>query len=375
MWFLDRQGNRVSGYANSDCVFIEVLDPDQNEDQYRRERIDGFWDQRVEPGYVLDGQNVPFGPEDFSDNHLDCGFQNDEDHPLNALLGDTNIFWSSDNDSYEMGEAKLYVLNPRNGHWAPVDLMETGAATGDFVSVICIELTNVYECVPSLYVQPGDTLIAVYQDPTNHSDSAWISIKVGIGGGGTPPAQQSTTAFVDVNGNEIAAYTDADTVVVKVIDPSHAGATLLASAVEIDGVAYDLTATGADVFMTEGLDLSLTVGDSLTAEYTDPTDLTDISSDTITVIAGALVVDSFYAGPNPFETEVTFGFNGTGIASQMTVCVYDLAGGMVFEATQTDVSVMTWDGAGLANGAYIYTITATDGTNSYTGKGKVFVKR
>ena len=29
MYFLDRQGNRVSGYANSDCVFIEVVDPDQ----------------------------------------------------------------------------------------------------------------------------------------------------------------------------------------------------------------------------------------------------------------------------------------------------------------------------------------------------------
>ena len=32
MYFLDRQGNRVSGYVNSDCVFIEVIDPDQNED-------------------------------------------------------------------------------------------------------------------------------------------------------------------------------------------------------------------------------------------------------------------------------------------------------------------------------------------------------
>ena len=54
MYFLDRQGNRVSGYVNSDCVFIEVIDPDQNEDNYRRERVDGYWDG---------GQNVPFGPQ------------------------------------------------------------------------------------------------------------------------------------------------------------------------------------------------------------------------------------------------------------------------------------------------------------------------
>jgi len=186
----------------------------------------------------------------------------------------------------------------------------------------------------------------------------------------------STTMFVDAEGNEVANYTDADTVFVKVIDPSHAGATLLASAVEIDGIDYDVTATGAaDAFMTDGLDLGLAAGDTITAEYTDPTDLTDTSAATITVIASVLIVDSFYAGPNPFETEVTFGFNGTGVASTMTVAVYDLAGGLLWETTQTDVSEITWDGAGLANGAYIYVITATDGTNTFSDTGKVFINR
>ncbi|MFC2079709.1 T9SS type A sorting domain-containing protein, partial [Candidatus Bipolaricaulota bacterium] len=102
---------------------------------------------------------------------------------------------------------------------------------------------------------------------------------------------------------------------------------------------------------------------------------TDTSADTITVIASVLAVDSFYAGPNPFEDEVAFGYTGTGIASTMTVAVYDLAGGVVYETTQTDVSEITWDGAGLANGAYLYVITATDGTNAFEGKGKVFVNR
>ena len=48
---------------------------------------------------------------------------------------------------------------------------------------------------------------------------------------------------------------------------------------------------------------------------------------------------------------------GTGVASVMSVDIYDLTG------------------ASLANGAYIYVIYATDGTNSFTDKGKVFVNR
>jgi hypothetical protein len=360
MWFLDRQGNRVSGYVNSDCVFIEVLDPDQDEDQYRRERIDGYWDG---------GQNYPFGP--VAEKIWDCGPDGDGYHPVNYLLGDTTIF-------NENEYPKLYILNPRSGHWASVDLLETGVATGDFVSVICIDLVNVYECVPTLGILPGDTIVAFYQDPSNHSDSAMISIKVGIGGGGTPPSQQSTTMFVDADGNEVANYTDADTIYVKVIDPSHAGATLLASAVEIDGTEYDLAPlAGAqnDTFITAGITIDVSAGDTVVAEYTDPTDLTDVSSDTITIIASELAVDEFYAGPSPFDTECTFGFIGTGIASVMSVDVYDLAGNLVYSEELTNVTEIKWNGAGLANGAYIYKVYATDGTNTFTGTGKVFINR
>jgi len=208
MYFLDRQGNRVSGYVNSDCVFIEVVDADQDEDQYRRERIDGFWDQ---------GQGGPIGPMQL--NEYDCDPERRYVHAWNRLFGDTNIFNNSPIGSGEgllydtdlgslvgerdVGWGKIYVANPRNGRWAPVDLLETGPDTGDFVSVICIDLMAVYECVPQLGVLPGDTLVAFYQDPSNHSDSAMISIKVGIGGGGTPPSQQSTTMFVDADASSI----------------------------------------------------------------------------------------------------------------------------------------------------------------------------
>jgi len=375
MFFLDRQGNRVSGYVNSDCVFVEVIDPDQDEDQYRRERIDAFWDG---------AQNVPFGPQ--ANREFGCVLGTRDEHAVNALLGDTNIFNDAPAEAPNRvfhGEAKLYVLNPRSGFWAAVDLLETGPATGDFVSVICIDLTNVYECAPSLRVLPGDTIIAVYQDPSNHSDSAWISIKVGIGGGGTPPSQQSTTMFVDSDGNEVTNYTDADMVYVKVIDPSHAGATLLANAVEIDGVTYDLSAVDgqADVFMTEGLGPELIAGEQLTATYVDPTDQTDTSTDTVTIVSGVLAIEAFVATPNPFEVNVTFSYVGTGVASLMTVSIYDLSGRFLWEIEGTEVSELTWDGTAgarclaVANGCYIYVFTATDGTNTFSHTGKLFVNR
>jgi hypothetical protein len=296
------------------------------------------------------------------------------ENEINPLLGDTNVF--------NTGEyAKLYVLNPRNGRWAAVDLLETGTATGDFVSVTCIDLIDVYDCVPTLGVLPGDTIIAAYMDPSNHSDSAWISIKVGIGGGVTPPSQLSTTMFVDSEGNEVDTYTDVDDVYVKVVDPSHTGAPSLLDAVEIDGVPYDLAPlAGAttDTFITEAIS-GLGVG-TFTATYTDPTDPTDTSSDTIDIIASELAVDNFYAGPNPFETTTEFSYIGTGIAATFTVTVYDLAGHVVWTKTESNVTGITWDGTdeagmALANGAYIYMVMAMDETNTFTDKGTVFISK
>jgi len=396
MYFLDRQGNRVSGYVNSDCVFIEVIDPDQNEDNYRRERVDAYFDG---------GQNVPFGPQAL--NVFECtNTTYCYTNGINDLLGDTNIF--SDNPSTSLsgydalyacqtrstrlypaqaGWAKVYVLNPRNGHWAATDILETGVGTADFVSVICIDLVSVYSgCVPTLGVLPGDTVLAFYQDPSNYSDSAMISIKVGVGGGGTPPGQGSTTKFTDASGNLVANYMDVDTVYVKVVDPSHAGAASLLDAVKIGTATFDLAplaGAATDTFITGAItltELGKGAGDTITATYTDPTDPSDTSSATISVIASELVVEEFIAKPNPFATETVFTYVGSGIATTFTVTVYDLAGHVVWTDEKSNVSEVTWDGknasgVALANGAYIYVVLATDGTNTFTGKGKVFIDR
>jgi hypothetical protein len=389
MYFLDRQANRMSGYSNSDCVFIEVVDPDQNEDTLRRERIDGYWDG---------GQNFPFGPVPL--NRFDCDYCRCWTHPVNALLGDTNIFNDSP-DPYAGysadGAAKIYVLNPRSGRWAGLDLLETGVTTGDFVSVICVDLTSQYgDCVPTLGALPGDTIVAFYQDPSNHSDSAMISVKVGIGGGTTPASQTSTTTFTNAAGVAVQNYTDADLVYVRVVDPSHAGAAVLRNAVTLLGVSYDLLPIGGagcrddnmpplppvvgdDVFITIGLDLGLQAGTSITATYKDPNDPNDTSSDTITVVASKLDVTRFYAGPSPAAGDVTFGYAGTGIASVMSVEVYDLAGRLVWASELANVTKVVWSLAAgdrsAANGCYIYLVTATDGTETFRGKGTVFISR
>jgi hypothetical protein len=129
--------------------------------------------------------------------------------------------------------------------------------------------------------------------------------------------------------------------------------------------------------MTE---LGVGAGDSITATYKDPTDPTDTSSDTISIIASELSVEEFIAKPNPFADETVFTYVGSGIATTFSVMVYDLSGHLVWSEELANVSEVAWDGtneagAALANGAYIYVVMATDGTNTFTGKGKVFINR
>ncbi len=378
MAFLDREGNRITGYANSDCVFIQVVDPDQDEDSYRRERIDGYWD-----GTANAGQNIPFGP--MALRSLDCGEEvGDREHLVNDLLGQTNLF-----DNAAAGEQgdlpHLYVLNPRNGRWTALDLLETGTATGEFVSVICVDLVSQHRCVPSLDVRPGDTILAVYQDPSNHSDVAWISTKVAVGGGGEP-GNGSTTTFVDATGTAVTSYADQDTAFVKVVDPSQSGATNLAGVVAIRASSFDLAPlVGASpgTFVTGPIvlaELGVGAGASITATYTDPKDPTDSSSDTISIVSAVLRVDRFLAKPSPFAVSTLFGYEGSGVAATFSVAVYDLAGHLVWAEETSNSAEVFWDGRdedgrSLANGPYLFVAFATDGTNRFTDVGKVFIKR
>jgi hypothetical protein len=389
MYFLDRQGNRISGYTNSDSVYIEVIDPDQDEDRSLRERVDGYWDG---------GQNIPFGPVAL--NAWSCTYTRTQTHPFNALLGDTNIFNDSPhpvlgtaalapkaaNGLFYGGWPKVYVLNPRNGRWAATDILETQVGSADFVSVLCIDLASASSCVPTLGALAGDTILAFYQDPSNHSDSAMISIKVSRRSGGTLPSQAGEANFCSASGTTVTAYCDTEQVYVKVKDPSHAGAPSLAGAVAIGTKAFDLTSLGtlADTFITRAItlvEIGATVGQTITALYTDPSDPQDTSETEATIIGSVLDVTGYLAKPNPFWTETFFAYKGTGIASTFTVTVYDQSGHPVWSKTEENTTEVRWDGkddAGmtLSNGAYIYVVVLSDNEGTKAPyKGKVFIRR
>ena len=399
MWFIDRQGGQITtGYTSSDGVYIQVKDPDQNEDPGRIEIIRAYWDG---------GQNAPFGPQQL--NEFDCNSTRYPHlHFVNPLLGSTSIFpdqlpADSQYGLYTDAEAvfadqadveasnepagwpKIYVLNPRNGRWAALDLWEDPREPGVFTSVICVNLSSPFDgCVPNLDVMPNDTVLAFYQDPSNHSDSTMIALKVGPGGGGTPTSQKSTTEFTTILGAKVTSYTDADLVYVKVKDPSHNGETTLTDAVTIGAIKYDLVrldGAATDTFITmPGLDLNLTAGMPITATYKDPTDSTDTSTaGPITIVGSALVIEDFYAGPTPSAGDVTFGYIGSGIAAEMSVEVYDFAGHLLWQKDATDVAKIVWDGKSggvfVANGVYRYFVKASDGTASKSGVGFVVINR
>jgi hypothetical protein len=308
---------------------------------------------------------------------------------VNALLGDTNIYLEGEFGFTEPGVdswAKVYVLNPRNGRWAAMDLYEEKIAGGDFMSTTCVDLTDTYSCVPTLGVKAGDTLLAFYQDPSNHSDGAMISIKVQKGGN-TTPSTSSTVLFVDQSGVSVVSYQDDALVYVKVVDKSHSGATL-EDAITIDGDTYDVSlkdaATGT--YMSAALSIDLVGLSSLAVAYKDPDDANDTANDTVNIVASELDITAFFAGPNPFAGSVTFAYEGSGTAQTFAVRIYDLAGQLVWEETGANTTEVVWtgedeDGQMLANGAYIYVITAKDGTNTFdqsntdSAKGLVFINR
>jgi hypothetical protein len=72
---------------------------------------------------------------------------------------------------------------------------------------------------------------------------------------------------------------------------------------------------------------------------------------------------------------VTFGYHGSGIASTMSVEVYDLAGHLVWANDLANVTEIVWDCGSLANGAYIYVVEATDGTDTFGDTGTLFINR
>ena len=163
---LDEAGMTVEGTIHSGSLFISVIDPDQNEDDYRRERIDAYWSG---------GQSFPFGPysapQTTDPNAL---------LPYNPLsLGSVNIFGGNPDIRGPSGFPDIFAVNLRNGRWCASDLMETGVSRGIFVSTERINISSSDASISSLEALLGDTILVVYQDPSNHSDVSFATVRVG----------------------------------------------------------------------------------------------------------------------------------------------------------------------------------------------------
>ncbi len=246
----------------------------------------------------------------------------------------------------------------------------------------CIDLVNQYPCAPSLGVLPGDTILAAYQDPSNHSDYVWISIKVSIGG--AEPVGLSTTSFVDAEGNPVAAYVEGDLVYVRVEDPTLAGAGTINDAVTIAGVTYDLAPLAGEApgwFITAGLDLHGRPGDTLTASYVDPTDPTDTSSASIQDRRRRAACGQVLRRTQSRGQRGDVRLHRAGLADLFTAAVYDLQGHLVWSSQALERAVgrvgrpIGRRNARRQRSVHLHRLRVLGGTNSFSGKGTVFIRR
>jgi hypothetical protein len=266
-----------------------------------------------------------------------------------------------------------------------MDLRETAVGSGVFRSTTCVLVADAsHPGDGNLGSKPGDTIMAFYQDPSNHSDVSIISIKVSEGGAGgiTPPTAQLSVAF------DAASYNPGDTVVITVTDSAYAGA----GAIEGTDVLVLKDASGATITSwnsipavgTNEFQVTYTLPDdvalgTITAIYTDPVIPSRTAEATAEVVAAELSdVTGISVTPNPFDVSTTFSIVAEpegAVADSISIAIYDLLGKKVAELSGTATDSVSWDGGSLRNGAYIYVAVVEGAGKTWTFRGFVYIKR
>jgi hypothetical protein len=357
MYFVDCAGNKIlqDRLPMSANVGIQVEDPDQNEEPRLRELISWKWDEQVGSDPLLRGVLADF-------------------------LGLTTS--SISNKGIPM---KIFVVNASSGEWEPLTLRETQPGSGIFRSTTCVLLTGsaiLGHDEGTLRANPGDTIMAFYQDPSNHHDISIISARVTLGGG---EVTLPTRAKVDF---DKTTYYPGDTVTITVTDPDLAGAGVVTGAnilvlTDKDGAtlkAWDelnFDATGKAT-VTYTLPETVKLG-TITAVYKSPVTGASVQA-TATVVPKILTnVKGVRPIPNPFSTSTAFTVEGEpagAVASKITIVIYDLTGAKVAELTGTNTASVTWNGGNLRNGAYIYVATVEAAGKPFGPfKGFVYIER
>jgi len=239
--------------------------------------------------------------------------------------------------------------------WERIDLRETAVGSGVFRSTTCVLVSDSRNPGDgNLGSKAGDTIMAFYQDPSNHHDIAIISIKVSEGGAGavTPPTVALSVAF------DRTTYYPGDTVTITVTDEQYAGAAeivgtnvlvlldkdggVITSWNKLEAVAGQPGKFRVTYVLPETVKLG-----TITAKYTDPYMPTRTAQASATVVAKALTnVTGITVSPNPFKTSTTFTIQAEpagAVAAKITIVIYDLTGAKVAELTGTNTASVTWN--------------------------------
>ena len=406
MRFLNGQYQPVDTIPISGSLYLEVTDLDQNEHPAMRELVFGGWNKDADADDPadfpadFDEDTMPFwGSQTGAFFGLGYGLFNMDDWRTPRSDGGALPFLAEESITGKLPTVKVFMFNAQRGTWERMDLRETAVGSGIFRSTTCVlvsssslpglvENVGLQTPMGHLNSAAGDTIMAFYQDPSNHSDVSIISIKVNEGGAGgiTPPTVALSVAFDKAN------YNPGDTVTITVTDEQYAGA------MEIVGAAKPLILKKADgtelaswtqipavsgqpgVFRVSYV-LPATVTGTITALYTDPLIASRTAQAQATVAAPVLAsVSDVKPVPEVFSTSTAFTVYAQpagAVPNKVTVNVYDLTGRNVATLTGTNTTTVSWNGGTLRNGAYIYVWTVEGGNpvQTWTGKGFVYIKR
>jgi hypothetical protein len=404
MRFLDGNYQPVTEIPVSGSLYLEVTDLDQNEHPMMRELIFGGWnkdaysgdDNRTDTAAI--GSSTGDSSQDASEDSAPIWWRTSGDSDLMTPAGAADNPatpavepWLGDTSITGIPETvKIFMWNAQRGTWERIDLRETAVGSGVFRSTTCVLVSDSRNPGDgNLGSKAGDTIMAFYQDPSNHHDIAIISIKVSEGGAGavTPPTVALSVAF------DRTTYYPGDTVTITVTDEQYAGAAeivgtnvlvlldkdggVITSWNRLEAVAGQPGKFRVTYVLPETVKLG-----TITAKYTDPYMPTRTAQAQATVVAKALTnVTGITVSPNPFKTSTTFTIQAEpagALAAKITIAIYDLTGAKVAELTGTNTASVTWTGGNLRNGAYIYVATVEGGSPTKTFgpfKGFVYIER